>query len=121
MGLRAVAPQWRATLKGGEYISWIYAPTEGGGEAKSVHYDDNGPLWEEDYYYSGRQYAAADGDGTSFEMLTLHFDYNTRLCIVHVVTDNKAVKAILDDLPESGVELKQAMVLADSIVKRWGK
>ena len=116
-GLRAVSPAWRITSQDRNYVSWGYP---GGGRAKQVHFDSKHVIWEEDYYHTGRQYPSLDGEDTSFEMLTLHYDYETGFCAVRVVTDNITLDtAVEGTASETGIELSRAFELADSILSVW--
>ena len=67
---------------------------------KKVTYDKDGAVWEEDYFYSGREFPIPD-EGTGFKQLTVHYDYKTGLCAVRIITDNPKLEAVVMRAPVS--------------------
>jgi hypothetical protein len=118
VGLRPVQEKWRiAKFDAGE-IAWA-DPEEK--SDKKVAYNHEGPIWEEDYFYSGRKFFAKDGDGDyGSEQLTVHYDYKTGLCAVRVITDDPHLEAMVKgDVESPGVKLENALGIAREILKKW--
>ncbi len=119
--------------------NWIFNYREFGAErwkdekgfpCKSVRYDKNYKqiLSEHDFYYTGRTYPSLDPDGgTSFEHLTIAYDYTRGRFAVVPTTDNKDIINMVDPLKEHVIEFgftgktnEQALEVADNILKMWG-
>jgi hypothetical protein len=121
-GLRPVSPDWEVEAIGNSTVRWFYPRESGRDVAKVAMYNNNGPICEEDYYYTGRTFPAPDGDGdTPPEQLTVHYDYKTHLCSVEPITDDPTVQAMVSkQLFHYGLPLNQAMPVAQAIMRKWG-
>jgi hypothetical protein len=119
-GLRLVEPEWMLLHNDGIHVVWGYPQSKGAGHAKQVKMQHGVPSWEEDYYYTGRSFPSSDGDATSFEQLTLHYDYGTKLCGIRLVTDDPALfRKVSDEAEEKGLPLKDALSLRHAILSAW--
>jgi hypothetical protein len=85
VGLRPITSDWTLDFagticeEGGKQIFFgeNWRPGEKRGTAKAVCYTESRELlWEEDYYYSGRNFPSyIEDEGTVFEGVTVHYDY----------------------------------------------
>ncbi len=93
-GLRTIEPSWH--LYRTEFNAEDWKLSVSSRElAKRVQYDAQGKvIWEEDYYYSGREYH--DSDGTGWEHLVLHYDYATAIFMLHYLGTNSVFQKMTD-------------------------
>ena len=124
VGLRPVGLDWTLERVTTKYIRWSYAHAfmKNGELAKVTEYRLDEPVWEEDYYYSGRSFPAADGDGATMkEQLTIHFDYKANLCAVRLISDDKSLMNLVHgQLEQTGLAISDAMPVAQVIMRKWG-
>jgi hypothetical protein len=127
-----------------------YSGKHGTSRSHEYSYDYDRILWEEDYYYTGRTFPSFDTDaGTTYERLTVHYDYRTRRFTVFLMTDSQEVLAVANSVGfhagmgatnqetsramqaqlmainkfygMGGATNEKALELADNVLKIWGK
>jgi hypothetical protein len=76
VGMRAVQTNWY--FYGAQFGADDWKETESGDPAKRIQRNEAGnPIWEEDFYYSGKTYADANGT-RCWEHITVRYDYGTK-------------------------------------------
>jgi hypothetical protein len=117
MGIRQVHPSWHLyKIQFSEEV-WTTRPMRGT-ELKRIHRNQDGdPVWEEDYYYSGRAFTTIDG--TIEEHLTIHYSYESDDITLKYAGQDPATEAVLAGLPEKSSNA-QKLSAADEILKKWG-
>jgi hypothetical protein len=116
-GLRPVQEKWRISKFDAGEIAWADPDQK---SDKKVAYENEAPVWEEDYFYSGRKFLATDGDGDNVsEQLTVSYDYKTGLCAVRVITDDPHLQAMVKGkVADYGVKLDDALPIAREILQK---
>jgi hypothetical protein len=127
LGLRCIKPE-----------EWEYYGTEFRAEkwrlrgvndpCKMVQYGDNGSiLWEEDYYYSGATYLVPPDNETSWEHLTISYDYRKQLLTMGYSGSNESIMSRVDPFtpPNRLIDSKKTsneelFTVADDILSQWG-
>jgi hypothetical protein len=76
VGMRAVQTNWY--FYGAQFGADDWKETESGDPAKRIQRNEAGnPIWEEDFYYSGKTYTDANG-GTHWEHIAVRYDYSSK-------------------------------------------
>ncbi|WP_397384448.1 hypothetical protein [Prosthecobacter sp.] len=119
VGMRPVDPSWRMVLHSNSQIDWLYSDERGGGLAKITNFHSSWPVWEEDYYHTGRSFRSADGDAIDFEQITVHYDFSSHLCAVRAITDRAEVESMISpELEEVGLPIDQALAVVRQILEK---
>jgi len=126
-GIRQIKETW--TFYGREFAAEKWKD-ERGYQCKRVHYDENRQtiLYEQDCYYTGHTYPSPDVDaGTTWEFLSIVFDYTHKRFSTIPTTDNKEVISLLDPLEDRvtkfgyiGKTNEETLEIAEKILKMWG-
>src|SRR4051794_17744355 len=81
VGLRLVQSTWY--LYSTQFSEETWKIKEDGYEGKRIHRDmENKAVWEEDYYYTGKTFLFPPKNMTDWEMLTIHYDYPSKVFTV---------------------------------------
>ena len=75
--------------------------------------------WEEDYYYTGKTFKTIDG--TSWEKLTIGYDYppKNRIYLYYTGRNSKFEK-LVEPFNEGTSNFKEAFRIADTVLKSFG-
>ena len=121
-GLRAVGSDWYLAGITAEEVTWCYSVASGGGVAKKCAYHDGAPLWEEDHIGTSRPFVSADGEATDYEIITIHYDYASKVGYVRLITDDQAlIKMNEESGGEKGLAVNEAYALAQRLDARMRK
>jgi hypothetical protein len=116
IGLRLIGPGWK--LYSAQFDEENWEAANNGSTAKKLNRNTNGTIvWEEDYYYSGRNFFTRKGE--NWEFLAIHYDYQRTLLEVKYVGPDTNIVSALQSLG-SGAAFAQKVGIADSILKKWG-
>jgi hypothetical protein len=117
LGLRLVSTNWCPYRAEFGEEDWKLASSDSW-LAKKVHRNPSGKLaWEEDYYFSRRTFVTPKGQ--SWEMLTVHYDYDSGAITVSYIGPDPTVTTLLDRLGP-GSTMKEKLLAVDQILKGWG-
>lgn len=131
LGIRQIKKHW--TFYGREFGAEKWK--DGNSSCKVVMYDKSYEtiLWEQDSYYTGRQFRSLDGETSSVaEFLTVSYDYRTKRFGFASVTDNMEIMDMEMALHETTLEAvgeilgfmgrtnDETLKVADKILKMWG-
>jgi hypothetical protein len=117
VGMRAVQTNW--FFYGAQFGADDWKETESGYQAKRIQRDKNGnPLWEEDFYYSGKTYVDANG-GTCWEHITARYDYSSKKLEMFYmgITPGLSDRFPLGDYKASN---ERKLEKLDETLKAWG-
>lgn len=125
-GMQSIKSDWRLVNANhdqrGSFLGWTYGPTHcwAGYSAKSIHLNTNSELvWSEDFYYSGRVFDDSETKNNR-ERIVIQFDYASRTCSIHPITDDKTLEArVPDSIRFQGGNTDEALKLADEILSGW--
>lgn len=118
VGLRTVKPTWH--LYRVEFGAEDWKVKQNGSLAKRIQRDSKGnPLWEEDYYQSGKTYTTENG-GRDWESITVHYDYGSGTLEVHYIGEDPAIHAAFDDLKSKASTPAKKLSVVDDTLKAWG-
>lgn len=131
LGIRQIKEHW--TFYGREFGAEDWK--DGNSPCKRVQHDKSYEtiLWEQDYYYTGRQFRSLDGETSSVaEYLAVSYDYRTKRFDFATVTDNEEIMDMEMALHETTLEAvgeihgfmgrtnDETLKVADKILKMWG-
>jgi hypothetical protein len=117
VGMREVKPTWyfyRAQFKAEDWKE-----TVSGDIAKTIQRDKRGnPLWEEDFYYSGKTYADANGT-RCWEHITVRYDYGTKKLEMFYMGNTPGLS---DKFPLGNYKAtnERKLETLDETLKAWG-
>jgi hypothetical protein len=112
------------------HADWFQYRTEFGAEdwklrssdrwlAKKIQRDTatGKPLWEEDYYYTGRTFATPEGQ--QWEEITVHYEYGSRKLLVSYVGQDTATTSAVERA-NSLPTLNEKLSAVERALEKWG-
>lgn len=115
IGLRQLKPDWFLYSAEFDEENWKITPSDR--IAKKLHRDKTSKLvWEEDYYYSGQKFVTEKGQ--DWELIAVHYDYNSGTLAIHYIGQDSAISEMLDKL-DSTSAVNEKLLIADQILKKW--
>ena len=118
VGLLTVKPTWH--LYRVQFRAEDWKVKQNDFLAKRIQRDSKGnPLWEEDYYYSGKTYPTENG-GQYWESITVHYDYGTGMLEVHYIGEDAAISEAFEDLKSKASTPAEKLSVVDATLTAWG-
>jgi len=129
LGLREINDTWKFYYRKRKFPVDIWK--EGAYECKTIVYWDDtyeNIRWEDDYYYTGKTFLidpALPEEGTTWEMFTIHYDYDDGVFRINYVGINSEILITLEKLNLSTVGYHsesntETLKIADQILDLLG-